>query len=103
MSKVSFDEVIKENMVMVISPGTKKENRGYFTNFRVDRNTVPKDWYAYDIRTDDNGGGTFCTLESHVLVNHGGTFLTQKEIKFNKKYIKPYFSLLNRYGWTFEG
>ena len=105
---VKFEDVLKNELnaarTMVISPGAKSESRGYFTNFRVDRNTIPKDWYAYDIRTDCNGN--FYTLEPNVLINHGGTFLTKKKLRFRRKWEdtnRPYFSLCNnKYGWTFE-
>jgi hypothetical protein len=54
--------------------------KGLFTNARVDRETLPEEWHAYDIR-----GGTdsdFSTLEESVTVDHTGTFLTKTEIQF---------------------
>ncbi len=71
----------------------KSENAGYFTNFRVERNTLPQGWFAYDLREGDSG--KFCTLEPHVLVNHGGTFLTQTEIDFGES---DYINLSGRKG-----
>ena len=60
---------------------------GIFTNARIDRSTLPKDWYAYDLREDSE----FVECDSEfaecieikngsIIVNHYGTFLTQKKI-----------------------
>ena len=52
---------------------------GKFSPLRFDRNTVPKKYFAYDIRDNDDGS-EFCQIKKYVLVNHAGTFLTKKEI-----------------------
>jgi len=76
---ISFDKA-KEKAdffeVEIYSTGQTVE--GLFTCIRVDRDTVPEGWYAYDLREGEDG--EFCTIENDVLVNHGGTFLTQQEI-----------------------
>lgn len=94
---ISFEVAMHDADVFVVSPGCKTENRGYFTNYRVDRATLPSGWYAYDIRHGDSGN--FCALEPFVRVNHGGTFLTQKPIKMNSR---GYHSLCKGAGYTFE-
>ncbi len=61
-----------------------------FTNARVDKATVPKDWYRYNIRGSDSDPGSFGTLEHEVAVNHAGTILSPEEIPFPKgKDYKP--------------
>jgi len=96
---VHFNEVMKDcnyRENFIISPGCKTENKGFFTCLRVDRNTLPKDYYAYDIRHGDAGG--FCTVENKVLVNHAGTFLTKTPLKMNRDGCR---SLSGRGGYTF--
>lgn len=68
---------------------------------RVDKNTVPDGWYAYDIRHGDEGD--FCTLEKRVFVNHAGTFLCQQPVKLDV-FENPHDGFLNLAGWgyTFE-
>lgn len=51
-----------------------------FTSARVDRKTVPKDLFCYDVRHDDGGQGIVCEVKPHVLVNHWGTILSKEEI-----------------------
>lgn len=53
-----------------------------FTNARVDRDSLPKGYYAYDIRSSDRRD--FATIEPFVMVNHTGTILTQQTIKMTK-------------------
>lgn len=83
MAKYSFDYVMEDAITFIVSPGCSTENSGYFTNLRVDRDTLPEGWYAYDIRHGDSGG--LWGVEEFVLVNHAGTFLTQQPMKMNAK------------------
>ena len=53
-----------------------------FSNFRIDRSTVPDGWYCYDVRGSDNDPGRLMTLEEKVVVNHAGTILSTEEITF---------------------
>lgn len=52
-----------------------------FTCLRVDRTTVPKGLYAYDIRETDGFSGIPCEIGKRVSVNHMGTILTREPIK----------------------
>ena len=95
---ISFDEVIKEcnnKPNFIISPGCKTEIKCFFSDLRVDKDTIPVGWYKYDIRHGYSGG--FCTVEPYVLVNHAGTILTQTEIRMNSN---GYRSLCGRGGYT---
>lgn len=95
---ITFNEAIQEAQIMVIAPDCKTEVRGYFTNARVDPATVPDGWFRYDIRHSDSSG-CLSTIEPRVIVNHAGTFLSQKPVKLNKR---GYYSLQSRAGYTFE-
>lgn len=52
---------------------------GQFTCLRVDRDSLPKYLYAYDLRDSDDGE-EICQVKNFVLVNHAGTFVTDKLI-----------------------
>ena len=92
---LSFEEVMEDAQPFTLSPYKKTENKGYFTNARVDRKTLPNGWYAYDIRHGDAGG--FVEIKEWIEANHAGTFLTQKKIDFGPKGYKT----LNG-GYTFN-
>ena len=73
-----------------LSPYMKSEVRGYFTNLRVDRKTLPKGWYAYDIGGSSSGniGGSIVTA-GRISVNHVGTFLTKTPVRMTKRDHNP--------------
>ena len=96
MAAATFEEALKAASPFVLSPGCKTEVRGYYTSARVDRNTIPAGWHAYDMRHGDNGNP--CTVEPMVFVNHAGTFLTTSLLNFGKK---GYRSLSGRGGYSF--
>ena len=98
MSRITFEEVIKDcgnKENFIIAPGCSTENKGFFTILRVDRNTLPKGYYAYDIRHGTRGG--LCTVEPNVAIDHAGTFITKNPIKLNKE---NYYSLCGRGGYS---
>lgn len=53
------------------------EYEGYYANVRIDRNTLPLDWYAYDIRDNDSDGNPCEIKNGYIIVNHLATFYTQ--------------------------
>lgn len=55
-----------------------------FTGARIDRDTLPRGIYAYDLRHGDDDGVP-CTLEKHVVVNHFGTVLTNRPFSLPKE------------------
>ncbi len=81
MAKISFEEAIADSctMNMVISPNCKTRIDGKFTILRVDRNTVPSDWYAYDVIHGDQGG--MLMIKELCGANCADTFLTQQKVK----------------------
>lgn len=50
-----------------------------FTNDRIDRENLPKGYYAYDIRASEESD--FATIETFVRGNHTGTILTEQPIE----------------------
>jgi hypothetical protein len=52
-----------------------------FTNMRIDRATVPKELFAYDVRHDDECQGEICEIKPFVMVNHWGTILCKNPIE----------------------
>jgi hypothetical protein len=52
-----------------------------FHDCRIDRDTVPKGWHLYEVRSDDDGLGDPVQIAKGIMVNHWGTILTQKPIK----------------------
>lgn len=53
---------------------------GFFTDWRVDRNTIPDEWYVYEVRHDDNDWCTPVEVALGVLVNFLGTLITKEPI-----------------------
>lgn len=52
-----------------------------FSNERISANQIPNGLYRYDLRESDDGN-RFCSIEPSVIVNHGGTVVTDYEIDF---------------------
>jgi len=99
MAMITFEEVMKDcnnQENFALSPGCKTEIKGFFTILRVDRNTLPEGYYAYDIRHGSDGG--FCTLEDLVFVDYAGTFITKTPINIPKGGCR---NLNGRGGWSF--
>lgn len=55
-----------------------------FSNFRIDRDTVPAGWYCYDLRGSDCDPGKPVTIQEFVVVNHAATVLTPEPVRFQK-------------------
>lgn len=49
-----------------------------FTCVRIDQSTVPKGYYRYEVRHDDDCCGIPCQLSRNIIVNHWGTVITDK-------------------------
>lgn len=73
------------NMSISIRPKRSKEwttYEGIFNDIRLDKDTLPEGYYAYDIRGNDYGE-PFGALEKSVVVNFEGTFVTKQKVDFN--------------------
>jgi len=55
-----------------------------FTCGRLDRNTVPSGYHAYDVRHDDMCRGDAVQLQKFIMVNHWGTLITRDKVKLHK-------------------
>jgi len=55
-----------------------------YTSSRVDRSTVPKGFYCYDLRGSDYDPGKPVTVENQVAVNHAGTVVTTTPVTIPK-------------------
>ena len=81
---ITFEEAMTGAQDMEIIFPDNTGISGQFTNGRVDKHTIPGGWHAYDLREDPETG-YFCSIEPNVLINHGGTFMTQSHIPMNSK------------------
>ena len=52
-----------------------------FSDLRIDRDTVPKGLYLYEIRHDDECLGEPVQIAKSILVNHFGTIIMRGELK----------------------
>lgn len=57
-----------------------------FTCSRIDRDTVPKGLYAYDVRHDDDCHGIPCQIKTFVMVNHWGTIICAEPIEMEQNF-----------------
>lgn len=54
---------------------------GLFTCLRVDKTTIPKGWYFYEVRHDDFCYGDPIEIALGVLVNHWGTLIMEEPLE----------------------
>ena len=73
-----------------------------FTNSRIDRNTVPKGFYCYDLRGSDDDPGRPVTIENLVAVNHAGAILTPEPVTIPKEGLRRLRGKLNFLGECME-
>ena len=61
---------------------------GKYIDMRLDRKTIPEGFHVYECRHGDDGDWfTPVTIETGVIVNFAGTFLTKTPIQFlNEKW-----------------
>lgn len=68
-----------------------------FTNARVERSTVPKGLFCYDVRGSDDDPGRLTVIEPFVAVNHTGTIIGVEDYMLEKgeaKYIATHINFL---------
>lgn len=81
MASQTFDEAMKHPQTMTLTAPDGREIQGFYCDPKLDRDTLPEGYYAYDIRHDDDGCGIFVELCcNYVFVNSAGTFFTQTPI-----------------------
>ena len=61
------------------------EKTALYSNSRIPEYIIPDGWHTYDLRGDDDGGATLCTIEKKVYVNHAGSILLPDAFDFGKR------------------
>lgn len=76
-----------------------------FTCQRVDRNTVPKGMYFYEVRHDDYGRGDPCQIADWILVNYWGALISNSPIALEKNPARnnAYRDIDPENDWGYEG
>lgn len=95
--KYDFEEALEDAQGFVLTLPDGNDVPGFFTNLRIDRNTLPDGYYAFDIRGGDDED--FCTLEETVRVNHTGTFITKYDVDLGSE---GYLDLEKECDYTFD-
>ncbi len=96
----SREDAGKEEFELV----TVLEKPMLFSMGRLDRNTVPKGMYLYEVRHDDAGQGIPMEIAEHILVNHWGTLLSNAPIRLARMpgESRP-CRMLCEEDWNYEG
>ena len=82
MAKQNFESAMRNPQRMSVTTNLGKAYEGYYCDPKLDRETLPEGWSAYDIRHDDDGCGFFCELKNgYVVVNNCGTFFLKGKIE----------------------
>ena len=71
-----------------------------FHDMRIDRDTVPKGLYLYEVRGDDDGGGDPVQIARGIMVNHFGSIITREAIKLPPD---GYLDIDPEKDWNFAG
>ena len=51
-----------------------------FHDMRLERNTIPKGLYLYEVRYDDDGVGNPVQIAKGIMVNHLGSIITREPL-----------------------
>lgn len=76
-----------------------------FSCLRIDRSTVPKGMYLYEVRHDDDQQGDPVQIGQWILVNHWGTLISNKPIKLEPSPLQnnAYRDIDPVNDWNYEG
>lgn len=76
-----------------------------FTCLRIDRDTVPKGMYLYEVRHDDDQQGDPVQVANWIMVNHWGTLISNQPIKLEKSpsVNNAYRDIDPETDWNYEG
>lgn len=56
--------------------------QGYFSDLRIYKHTIPKNFYHWELSEDDDG--YLCRYKPNIIVNFYGTFITTKEMPIDE-------------------
>ena len=76
MSRVHYLEGDYEQLVI------NETIDGLFSSYRIDRNSLPKGFFLYEIRWDDSLS-SLAEISPSVVVNHAGSFITKSPLEFD--------------------
>lgn len=71
-----------------------------FTSIRIDRGSVPKGLYLYEVRHDDDGRGDPVQIAKGIMVNHFGSIITREPLKLSPG---GYLDIDPEKDWSFAG
>ena len=76
-----------------------------FTCLRVDKSSVPKGLFMYEVRHDDYGRGDPCQIGEWIMVNHWGTLISNEELELvpDKRLNNAYLNIDPEKDWNYEG
>lgn len=76
-----------------------------FTCLRIDRATVPKGLYLYEVRHDDDMRGDPVQIANWIIVNHWGTLISSEPLKLtpSKTVNNAYLDIDPEKDWNYEG
>ena len=76
-----------------------------FTCLRIDRATVPKGLYLYEVRHDDDMRGDPVQIANWIMVNHWGTLISSEPLKLtpSKTVNNAYLDIDLEKDWNYEG
>lgn len=76
-----------------------------FSSFRIDRSTLPKGMYLYEVRHDDDLRGEPCQIGKRIMVNHWGTLITNEPLKLipSPQINNAYLDIDPEKDWNYEG
>lgn len=76
-----------------------------FTCARIDRDTVPKGMYLYEVRHDDDQRGDPVQIGKWIMVNHWGTLISNRPIRLEKSPVinNAYRDIDPEKDWNYEG
>lgn len=76
-----------------------------FTCLRIDRATVPKGLYMYEVRHDDDMRGDPVQIANWIMVNHWGTLISSEPLKLtpSKTVNNAYLDIDPEKDWNYEG
>ena len=75
-----------------------------FTCQRIDRATVPKGLYMYEVRHDDDMRGDPVEIANWIMVNHWGTLISNEPLKLtpSRSVNNAYLDIDPKKDWNYE-
>ena len=71
-----------------------------FTDIRINRGSVQKGLYLYEVRSDDDGCGDPVQIARGIMVNHFGSIITREPIRLPPD---GYLNIEPEKDWNFTG